>query len=472
MAGTANFWSVDLAATVVFAYNKKSSAYVTVPVTSIPEINAICVALAAQQFELSDSEKLLGPSQRQKGPAYSYRLPVAPAPLVDTLVYKEGVKTNFHKAKVSGEICMSDFIATFVESVRPAFRWPGTLVSSKVWDAGFGALGTNGVGNIKFSQSTSDLWKVDAPLNKVRFMYRAYVQTSTDFSYAPPVSLQNWDDLILQSQIDVATVTSAVAAANSGYWDALTEFGEMHETVSFLKDSVKSVALSSKSLSDQIKSGIRTLKVNDDLPKRFSKKAQSAWLAYRYAVMPLFYSVRDIHDVTKAWLDRIYRDERSYMTEKVLVPEVENMSPSVTHIDIYHRCTIRDRYDASSFASKLNALISLNPVATAYELTRLSFVLDWFINLGDLIRATTSVHTESERKSCYSRKIGHVVVTYSPTSGNGPIVYVTCNTYKREVINPTDHIGLTSDVYLNWKRQIDAVALGISPSIKLLRSLK
>lgn len=472
MAST-NYWAVDLSQSTIFAYSKIQRAFVTVPVTAVPEIYALCVHLASQTHELPDSDKLLGPYYQRKGCNYCYKLPLAPAALVDVLTLKDGSKTSFHKSKVSGEICMSDYTVHTIESVRPAYRWPGTLAGTKIYDAGWSMLSDpHGVGNIAFSQSTLDAWDVSASLNKVSFLYRFYVQDGTNFSFAPPVSLNPFAKLVTSEPIQVSVVTSAIASANNGYWDALTEFGELHETIAFVRDSLKRLLSMSLHLHNQLRSGIRTLRVYDDLPKRFGKEAREAWLQYRYALSPLAYSVSDIKEVLKAWLDRIYRTEWANKAIRVSVPTIDGMTPSVTEIDTYHKCTIKDRYDASTFATKLNALLTINPFVTAYELTRLSFVLDWFVNVGDFIAARTAVVLYSDRKVCYSRKLPNTVITYSPTAGNGPIVYVTVTAYKREVINPSDHVGLTSDVYLNWKRLADAAALGIPPILKLLRSLK
>lgn len=464
-----NFWKVDLSLSTISAYNKRSKQYVTVPVTSIPSIYAICVQLVSTYKELpTDGREATGPYHQPKGPTYGYRLPALPAPLVDRIFVKEGVKTDFHKAKISGEICMSDFTVTNVECTRPAFRWNGAYNGFREFDAAFSTL--LGVAGYTLIPDDDPVWKMNYSLNRVRFYYRYYTQDGSNFSYAPLPNLLGWSTLN-HREVDVATVTSNVANANQGYWDALSEFGELPETIGFIRDCLRSVLTLSKGFSDQIKSGIRTLRVHNDLPLRFGKEASEKWLQYRYAVKPIAYSISDLRDVFKAWLDRIYRDERTYLTEPVTAPEMDGYTLNHETIDVYHRCTIRDRYDAASFSSKMMALVGTNPFVTAYELTKLSFVLDWFVNIGDFIAATTSWTTYAERKACYSWKMDAAVI-YTPTSGDGPIAYVLAHNYKRVVINPIDHVGLTTDVFLNWKRQLDAIALTFAPLTKHIRGLK
>lgn len=142
--------------------------------------------------------------------------------------------------------------------------------------------------------------------------------------------------------------------------------------------------------------------------------------------------------------------------------------------------------------------IGLNPFVTAWELVPFSFVVDWFANIGDWVLAQTSSITDGsqQRVFCESTKLESVEQTFlfanlefsaKKTYNDvrvgdvvaGPIpVYVdkvVCEhkieSYSRNIFTPRD-VQLQLDVFLNWKRMLDAWVLGQKPIIKGLRSLK
>ena len=67
---------------------------------------------------------------------------------------------------------------------------------------------------------------------------------------------------------------------------------------------------------------------------------------------------------------------------------------------VLRRCYTLDEIEAKRFG--------MNPVATAWELTTLSFVIDWFISVGDFIaaytptRASSAKHAESTTRPLVS----------------------------------------------------------------------
>jgi hypothetical protein len=64
--------------------------------------------------------------------------------------------------------------------------------------------------------------------------------------------------------------------------------------------------------------------------------------------------------------------------------------------------------------------IILNPVTTAWELTTLSFVLDWFLNVGQALNALSFLalndrYTASQGFSVTGRRTGSRTTTWKPT---------------------------------------------------------
>lgn len=270
--------------------------------------------------------------------------------------------------------------------------------------------------------------------------------------------------------IEPSVVTAAVAARNAGTIDILTEFAELPETLSFMRDKVN--LLGSKTLAAHAEAG----RLKKAVPiERLAKALSKHWLEYRYAVMPIIYTVIDISE-TLQLMKRLYAEfKESSDFETQLVPPAGVSASFTGDSSVQHRCLIRSRYSPDSLLSSLASLCQFNLASTAWELTPGSFIADWVINFGDTISAVTGVDTSDDSKCCYSWR-DHRQYQLKYTTGNSQVdrikTTVTRNTYERLVINPMDHIGLSLKFDMGWKRQLDAIALSLRPMLRLLRSLK
>lgn len=278
----------------------------------------------------------------------------------------------------------------------------------------------------------------------------------------PPVFLEN------SSSIDTGLVTSVVADCNNGTYDLLTELGELPETLEFVTESTK------KAFFIGLDADWQARAMKKSLPAvRFAKWLTNHWLKLRYALLPIFYSIGDVSKV----LASMGSEYAEYKAQKVLNDDVplNLMSGALTVTvegDCIHRCYIKSRYTPDSIISDFRRLINMNLLNSAWELTKLSFVADWVINVGDFLSAVSGSDGSTESKCCYSvRDNRSVTLSYSDGSVR-PKTTVVFRTYKRQVINPLDHTGLTLQFDMNWKRYIDACSLSLRPALKIARSLK
>lgn len=210
-------------------------------------------------------------------------------------------------------------------------------------------------------------------------------------------------------------------------------------------------------------------------------KATETWLMYRYGLMPLWYSARDI---LKAYESRVqvYKTTRGKSVtnrSKTLGPwslavgDVVPYQPVRIGYEIEWVETDRVTYKQCFDGNTLGRLIGINPLVTTWELTTLSFVVDWFIQVGDFLQAISPSFAQ-QREVVYSRKIKGTVrtVTSNPQPWTPPhdgaylkakrnVVGVsgTFEGYRREVIVPESHLTIPRETLLNWKRELDAFAL-------------
>ena len=98
-----------------------------------------------------------------------------------------------------------------------------------------------------------------------------------------------------------------------------------------------------------------------------------------------------------------------------------------------------------------------------------SFVIDWFVNIGDTLSALFGIDFYLEQGQTYSWRV-NVSATY--TSTNGVKAIYSIDGYRRDIINPNDYIGLCVEPEINLKRAIDSVALSWAPIKRYLLSKK
>lgn len=115
------------------------------------------------------------------------------------------------------------------------------------------------------------------------------------------------------------------------------------------------------------------------------------WLTYRYGVMPLIYTTYDILDaaIKPQATNNIFIKKRA---TRYLGPEVltvtgagSYVSPKVTERRLYDSARVEYGF---TFRPKPNGIYdwtSLNPFGIAWELVPLSFVADWFVNVGQCL---------------------------------------------------------------------------------------
>lgn len=261
----------------------------------------------------------------------------------------------------------------------------------------------------------------------------------------------------LAPEYSEASVTAALAEANQGYYDLLTELAELPETLSYI------YGLLAQAKEASVASAKREVYFKHMFKRKLLTAAQLAtaladvWLQYRYAISPIVYSLQDI-EKTLGVYSRLFKTarQRDDMADVAIPKTIGGLTLQGYSGSTVDRVFIKRAYSAEGLVDGILRNISLNPFATAWELVPLSFVVDWFVNIGDVISAYTGPQVHVQQVATISRK-HEFIATY--VDENELTIDIKLNSYQRDTFNPLDHVGLSFDPFINWKRTLDALAL-------------
>lgn len=187
----------------------------------------------------------------------------------------------------------------------------------------------------------------------------------------------------------------------------------------------------------------------------------SVWLNFRYNIMPNVYliegiakSVDDIDVLYKRYSDNVQTE----FVHDLVAPGWDITSS----IPVTLRVMIKRMYEKLQGYSRLLKEYSANILRTAWELVPLSFVIDWFFNVGDLLSSLLggTQHAGFKEASVYSLKVDSTINFTHKESGASVSAHI--KGYRRVKINPSAYCGLFWNPELNPVRQADAAALAWS----------
>lgn len=259
-----------------------------------------------------------------------------------------------------------------------------------------------------------------------------------------------WSSILSEIQkipLDQGLVTSAVAEANSGIYDLLTELGEIRDTMSFIFGIFSDILRLSKQVKKDV---LRARKRPGATATSIADELSAIWMKYRYAVSPLVYSANDLLDLRTGLFGKFqtFRSGTSHNREI----NIDGWDPF--SIEVVDRMWCKYRYDVLDGKHGLK----LNLLSTAWELTPLSFVVDWVLNIGDLLSAMVLPSNVQKTAYQYSRQMRDTSITLN-RPGSTQAITLQCRYYRANPISPIMHLGLDVNLSMTWKRWIDALAL-------------
>lgn len=435
---------------------------------------------------------------------------------------KEGVPfKDFKKRKAAGEILMSDYKRAHILVKQSAgFKSDNATISGSLLsyepfiEAGLivpvffetingyrpGIAGTNII--IRTGMGADDI-----------FMYYRKTVKNGHWSYHDILLA----DTVLSS-LDAhkpeftSLVTNVLAKANRSSVDVLTAFAELPKSIGsllrgfklvahILKDAKKgefninkAYALRKKRMTDKYRK--RLARIDGELRnKKLSASRRAAlqrhrdeiyvghreylvrsadelaselanlWLNYRYNIMPNVYLAQDIYDAIEKYA-------RQWITASGTIPDNGSVPVGPVRMDVDGRIRILIKRSFSKPSAKsARTVMSADLFVTAWELVPLSFVYDWFVNVGDFLSAQSYNMTWTQSGSTVANTLKFNTNLDMAQTGAytiEPITNVKGFYYKRLKINPQDHCGLVWQPTMGLERKIDALALIWRPVRSLL----
>lgn len=336
-----------------------------------------------------------------------------------------------------------------------------------------------------------------------------------DYQPIPPLELYAKDvyaKVKTSRSVDVGLVTETLARANKRLLDVLTALAETPESLRSILQLIQQVANITKgvkkrqfSLTQSFKDRkeFLTRKRNEDLhqldvlrselqgqvsarsiSRRVAKKRERqlerdqrrtissfvkaqrkaelelgdalshVWMNYRYNIMPMVYTAIDITEaVTK---NPEFLTERNGSKPSVEIDLGIPNLPAVP-VDRVFSVFIRDKAKADVGPFSLTSkVMSANILTTAWELIPLSFVVDWFVNVGDTIAAFSGGST-ADRNSTISFKD---LIEYNESLDTGQRLIINGRIYNCQVTGSLlQYACLTFEPDVNPHRQLDSIAL-------------
>lgn len=347
---------------------------------------------------------------------------------------------------------------------------------------------------------------------------RAYIRCYWDQierSYLPPsagkeVLAEVKNKVLANFCTDSGLVTGTVASADTACMDVLTAVAEFPETAKSVLSGFKTVVSAVKDLKKgrvsiskaHAKKKERDMARHNSSMSQLSRKLEKAtrpgerkhwerkikqekksiararqqaaqelvdalasvWMNFRYNIMPVVYTIEDLQELADSYY-AMFKTVRDKFANSFQV-ELEGWTNS-HDVGLRHTCVIKRLIDPNV---RFSSLTKANFLSTAYELIPLSFVLDWFINVGDLISALTSPNLSLREGATYSWKCEESLTFHKDNDDSE--LNINIQIFRREVIDPMSHIGVSLNSTLSLFQKVDALALLWRPIKALLLKSK
>lgn len=399
-----------------------------------------------------------------------------------TFRVKEGVKTpQFKKLVAEGRIIVSGYRVAYITGVsRPGYK------DTNLSHGGVGYCYMEKLINVPGFKGTRFFITEEIFISpQARWVTVNYLKANRNWLPALPLSEDDLLGVAFPGTIDCPMVAGTLSNINTATLDALTALAEAPETIRWVLSLIGDVGKAFRAtknreltltaafdkrrsyLNEKLQEDIANLakttkswKVHQRKLRRLEKTYRravkesadelasaiaSVWLQYRYAIMPNVYL---IEDVLKGL------DQGKYITKRGWNHTSESLSLAgeTFSVEVEHKVMIKREVNSVTPIGVLSA----NLLVTAWEMVPLSFVVDWFISVGDFLSGLAVSYGVAQEGSTYSKQARF---ESRIKNDSNQVIELHGQTYIRSVIKPESFTGIYFDPFLNRERYLDSVAL-------------
>lgn len=264
-----------------------------------------------------------------------------------------------------------------------------------------------------------------------------------EYGYPWPADIRRQ---VFDQRISPNLTREAQAKLNQGILDVLTELAELPETIQYIYGLLRSMVnlyLSFKKKEGDLKKRMRTIGA---AAHEVTSQVSSLWLQFRYAAMPIVYSVESLIELAQG--------QPHFLTVRTRQDLPVTLTSNGWSADV----VLQERVWGKARVSGSLSGLGINVPKTLWELQPLSFVVDWALPIGELLGAIGQ--PTGAEQVVFTRSIqirdDNVVFRHNQS---GQEISCSLNMYDVREINPHHHMGLGISPNMNFKRYIDAAAL-------------
>jgi hypothetical protein len=267
-----------------------------------------------------------------------------------------------------------------------------------------------------------------------------------------------------------SVVIKALEKAKAPDWDLLTFMAELPQTASLLAKQYHRFngiarAIARRAFRRETRRSRRKRRPYD--PKQALLDFSSLWLEGRYGWRPLLYDIESICKALRKKAKRKISRRNATGSFTISGDMTHRLSETPLHYDTVGTRTGTCKVRAVVFHSSDMSPIGMNPLITAWEVTRYSFIVDWLIDIGAWLQAISprvgynelgiSVSTVVDYKDTYVTS-GVVRANHTGSAGGGVFEHTVKQYHRYKYVG----IPLPSiQVNLNKFKVIDLIALAL-----------
>lgn len=282
-------------------------------------------------------------------------------------------------------------------------------------------------------------------------------------SYPNYTNTKGWQGLssLPATPSDSNLLIEALADANANSWDLGTFAAEFNKTVSMISRFKGNVLRRAENI-------VSSMSARKKNPYRTANAALTAfsesWLEYRYGWRTLSYDLQDI----SVSLERLAGLKSKPNRGSSYTANTANYSLSTNGLGLYNnpgttpsmnatlcgydltysQVRTKSARGAVMLEAVANELAFIDPLTTAWEIVPFSFIVDWFVNIGDLIKAFSPFLSGNVLHGCLSHSD---TLTETTTASPSAIImqsnYPTVNGYSHQITGGPITRTVVSETY-------------------------